>query len=183
MEKITPNDFLAVSEKLKDAQNDTTPFAIVEDKEIKVVGDANKTAVKKNNYMVKFRFPKGVFEQMPEGAKEVGNFYVLEVEYKDVSITPRTDLKIVDAIFRLQPFLNELTENGAVKERAPEELFHIFAYASEDIHLAMYNIVGAFLGIDDKMGEYMLPFSVLDTITKLIETHPEVFNEADVFFG
>ncbi|MBL1226523.1 hypothetical protein [Enterococcus sp. BWR-S5] len=176
-------DFLAISNKLKKTNEDDTPFAIVKDQEVSVIGDANKTEVKTGDYSVKFRVPQSQFEQKPEGAKEVGMYYVFSVAFDGVMITPRSDLKIVDAIMKITPFFNKLRENGEIESLEKEELLSIFISAGDEIHLAIYNLVATFLGIDDQMGEYMLPFSVIENLNKIMENHPEVFNEADVFFG
>ncbi|MBL1227991.1 hypothetical protein IW492_01945 [Enterococcus sp. BWB1-3] len=176
-------DFLAISDKLKKTNEDDTPFAIVKDQEVSVIGDANKTEIKQANYSVRFRVPKTFFEEAPEGAKEVGSFYVFNVDFEGVTITPRSDLKIVDAIMKIIPFFNKLRENGEVEAFDKEELLSIFVNAGDDVHLAIYNLVATFLGIDDQLGEYMLPFSVIENLNKIMDSHPEVFNEADVFFG
>ncbi|WP_086350266.1 hypothetical protein [Candidatus Enterococcus clewellii] len=176
-------DFLTISNKLKKVSEDDTPFAVVKDQEVSVIGDANKTEVKTGEYNVKFRVPQSHFEQKPEGAVEVGKYYVFSVAFADIMITPRSDLRIVDAIMKITPFFNKLKENGDVEEFNKEELLSIFVNAGDEIHLAIYNLVATFLGIDDQMGEYMLPFSVIENLNKIMDKHPEVFNEADVFFG
>lgn len=176
-------EFLTISSNLKKTAESDVPFAVVKDQEISVIGDANKTEVKKADYAVKFRIPKSQLEQKPKEAKEVGNYYVFTVGFEDVMITPRSDLRIVDAIMKIMPFFNELKQDGEVKEFSKEELLSVFVQAGEEIHLAIYNLVATFLGIDDQMGEYMLPFSVIENLNKIMENHPEVFNEADVFFG
>lgn len=180
---ITPEELLNISEKLKKTNEDETPFAVMKDNKISVVGDANKTEVKKNDYQIKFRMPKSMFAQPPNGAREIGDFYAFSVEYKDISITPRNDLKIVDAVMKIIPFFNKLKENGNVEEMSHEEIISVYAHAGEEVHLAVYNLVATFLGISDQMGEYMLPFSVIGALSQIIDNHPEVFNEADVFFG
>lgn len=176
-------DFLAVNNQLKKTNEDSTPFLISKDEDLIVVGDANKTEVKANDYTIKFRMPKTELEAMPSGAKEVGEYYVFSLSFDGITITPRSDLKIVDAIFKILPFFNKLKEDGSIEDLSREELLSIFAHAKEEIHLAMYNLVATFLGIDDHLGEYMLPFSVVGALSQLIENHPEIFNEADVFFG
>lgn len=176
-------DFLAISNNLKKTNENDTPFAVVKDQEVSVIGDENKTEVKKADYSVRFRVPQTHFEQKPEGAKEVGSYYVFSVAFGDITITPRSDLRIVDAIMKIIPFFNKLKENGDMEDFSKEELLSVFVGAGDEIHLAIYNLVATFLGIDDQMGEYMLPFSVIENLNKIMENHPEVFNEADVFFG
>lgn len=181
--EIKAKDFLAISNKLKKTNEDDTPFLVTKDQEMIVVGDANKTAVKAGNYKIKFRMLKDEFTEIPEGATAIGNYYVFSINFDGIMITPRSDLKIVDAIFKILPFFNKLKENGDIEELSREELLTIFAYAGEEIHLAMYNLVATFLGIDDHFGAHMLPFSVVAALSQLIDNHPEIFNEADVFFG
>ena len=176
-------DFLAVNNQLKKTSEDETPFLISKDEELIVVGDANKTEVKTNDYSIKFRMSKSEFDTKPEGAQEIGDYYVFSLIYEGISITPRSDLKIVDAIFKILPFFNKLNENGSVEDLSREELLSMFANAKEEIHLAMYNLVATFLGIDDHLGAHMLPFSVIGALSQLIDNHPEIFNEADIFFG
>lgn len=180
---MAPDEMLAISEKLKKTNEDTTPFAVVKDQKVSVIGDANKTGVKANDYEIKFRMPKDMFSEPPEGAKAIGPFYMFSVSYKNIAVTPRSDLKIVDAIMKILPFFNKLREDGGVEELSHEELLSIYVTAGDEVHLAIYNLVATFLGISDQFGEYMLPFSVISALNKIIDTHPEIFNEADVFFG
>lgn len=180
---FTPADMETIAKKMRDTQNSDVPFAVITQEEVKVVGDANKTEVKKNDYEMSFRVPVSMFEKMPPDAVVIGSNYKFKVKYENITITPRQDLKIVDAILRLQPFFNQLNEDGKVAERTNEELLHVFAYAKEDILLSMYQLVATFLNIDDVLGEYMEPFSVIGCLNQLMDNHPEIFREADVFFG
>lgn len=180
---ITPDQLLGLAKQMQRAEEDTTPFAVVNGKDVSVVGDVNKTEVKKNDYQIKFRFPFSLFETVPKGAQKVGQYYVVTTEYKDVSVTPRKDLIILDSIMKVFPFFKKLKENGEVEDYSKEELFSIFAYAGNEVHLALYNLVATFLEIDDELGQYMLPGSVITVMGQIIENHPEMFNEADVFFG
>lgn len=183
---LTPEQFAQLTQKINDAKDDPTPFLIMHDDGPKVVGDANKTEVKKNDYTIKFRLPASMVEGSPElmaNAKAVGNEYIVTVDYKDRTITPREDLTIIESIMQLEPFIKVCTEDGAVREMSGRELLTKFTYMANEVHLAMYRIVGTFLKIDDVLGEYMLPVSVITAMTQLIDRHPEVFNEADTFFG
>ena len=179
---MKPEDFAALGKKAQNTHTDTTPFAVIENKQLVVAGDANNTKVKKHDYTIKFRFPKSELEEKPDDAIEVGDFYSFAVEYKSVSIAPRDDLKIVDAIYRLQPLIHNLTENGDVQPKSEAELLHIFAQAGDDVHLAIYTIVAEFLGINDWQAQYMKSFSVINAFNDILDNHPEVFNEAETFF-
>lgn len=180
---MTPGELLSINDKLKKINEDDTPFPVVKDEEVAVVGNANKTEVKKNDYTIKFRVPISAFSEKPTNATVVGPHYVFSVDFPDVAITPRSDLIIVDAIMKIAPFFKKLKENGNVEDLTDEEMLSVFAYAGEEVHLAIYNLVATFLQVGDEIGPYMLPFSVIGALNQIIDNHPEVFNEADAFFG
>lgn len=179
---MTQEDFLKIADSLKNAEKDDTPFAVIKDDEIAVVGDANKTHVKRNEYVVSFRFPlSNEIYKTPE-SKVIGDFYITNIAYKDVMITPRKDLTIVGAIMKLIPYFKNLVETGEVIDKTEEELFDVFLNLKTDILDAMYNVVSTMLEIDDRIVDNMMPTSVFKVCAQLIEDYPEVFNEADLFF-
>lgn len=182
---VNAQDLAGIASQLKRTNEDNTPFAIVNEKEVSVVGDANKTEVKKNDYVAKFRIPMSKLDRQPENSQVVGPYYVITRNFEDVTISPRKDLVIANAIMELQPFFKILKGDGTVKERSDEEVLKLFATttAGHDALLAMYNLIAAFLEIDDFLCQYMLPGSVIKNINAFIDNHPEAFNEADVFFG
>ena len=183
-------DFLKAQEKLadindalKEAEHDDTPFPVATDDGLKVVGDANKTENKSRDYTVTFRFPK---ELVPKGmnvVKEVGDYKYVEMLFEDVHITPRRDLKLLASVMDILPLFRELEGDGSVKERTTEDLLRIFRKVPQETIDSMYTLVVAFLGVDESIAEYMTPMSVMDRIADLVNDFPEVFNEADVFFG
>lgn len=188
--KLTPADVIDIGGKLDAVQDDSTPFLMTaedgKEKEVLVVGDANKTELKKRSYKIVFRFSKEelskFFAQVPEDAWEKSGFYFLEVEYGDVFVTPRNNLKVVDSIMKIQPFFNRLKEDGGIEKFGSEELLSMYVAAGDQLNNAIYNIVATFLKISDELGEYMMPGSVLNTFYNILDNNPEVFNEAEVFF-
>lgn len=184
---LTAEQFAQLAKKITDTKDDETPFLVMDnDNKPNVIGDANKTEIKKNDYTIKFRLPASMVEGSPEllaNAVPCGSEYIVTVDYEDRTITPRQDLYIIESIMQLEPFINKLTESGEVKEMNGRELLSTFVHMGDKVHLAMYRIVGTFLNIDDVLGEYMLPATVITAMTQLIDRHPEVFNEADTFFG
>ena len=181
----TDRQLIDLAKKVKDAGKDDTPYLNIDGDTAIVVGDANKTEVKKNDYIIKFRMPMSMFDEKPENGELVGNgaYWIITKTFEEVTITPRKDLILSDAIMKLYPFFNDLKEDGTVESYSDAELYSIFALAGDAIHLAMYNIVATFLGIDDVLAEYMLPAYVIQCVSDLVENHPEVFNEAGDFFG
>lgn len=180
---MTQEDFLKIANNLKQAEKDDTPFVVVKNDEIAVVGDANKTHVKRNEYIVSFRFPlSNEIYKTPE-SKVIGDFYITNIAYKDVFVSPRRDLTIVGAIMKLIPYFKNLVDDGTIEDKNQEELFEAFVNLEPSILDAMYNVVSAMLDVDESIVDNMMPTSVFKVCAQLIEDYPEVFNEADVFFG
>ncbi|MGM0175686.1 hypothetical protein [Enterococcus sp. DIV0800] len=182
---MSDRQFIDLAKKVKEAGKDETPYLNIEEKTAIVIGDANKTEVKKNDYTIKFRMPMSMFTERPEGGEPVGKgaYWLITKTFEEISITPRKDLILSDAIMKLVPFFHDLKEDGSMEEYSDAELFSIFAMAGDEIHLAMYNIAATFLGVDDVLAEYMLPGYVIGCVAELVENHPEIFNEAGDFFG
>ena len=174
---------VSINDKLKKTHEDNTPFVVATEEKKVVVGDADQTEVKKNDYVISFRAPVTLFNEKPENAKEVNGFYLFNAEFKSVTITPRRNMKLVQYVMELLPFFNKLKENGEIEGRTNNEMLKVFADAGDEVFLALYNLVATFLDIDDKLGEYMLPFSVLSAFNNLAENHPELFNESENFFA
>lgn len=180
---LTQEQFLEMSKNLKKAEEDDTPIIALVNDEVNVVGDANKTEVKKNNYVLRFRFPKEMSQfELPTSTK-IGDWFINEIEYKDVFISPRRDLKVVSAIMEIIPYFKSVSENGDLVNKSDEELITFAKNIPYEIIDAMYDIVSAFLNVDDTLVNYMSPLSVISVMGDLIRDYPEVFNEADVFFG
>ena len=185
MARMTSKDLTDIKKKLEEAQNDDTPYTLVTDDEIMVVGDPNKTEVKTHDYTVKFRFPESLLDSVPHDpdVKIVCGQFITDIEFKDVSVIPRNDLKIVGGIAQFLPFFYEITEDGNLEDRTTEELAQIVINMSDEVMDGIYNIVAAFLDIDNELKDRMLATSVLETLGDLIHDFPQVFNEADGFFG
>ena len=161
-------EYNEISEALDKAEEDTTPFMVVTDQDLNVVGDANKTEINKHDYIVNFRVFKA------------GKYEWVEKEFKDVYITPRNDVKVSRMLTQLMPFFKK-TEDGKVKKFTNEEILDIL---TQDALLdTMYDTVAAILNIPDSLKDYMAPESVIQAVTQIIKDYPEAVNEADTFFG
>lgn len=184
--EISEQEYREIQRKLKEAQKDDTPFAVVQGDEIAVVGDANKTAIKKHDYTVKVTVPKAYASMMikPENIdKEVGEYAIGEVTFKDVYIKPRNSLKIMAAAAELIPFFNNLGEDGSVTMMDDEELVASHKLFSDNVVDAMYRLVKNVLDLDEAMADSITPPSVVELVGKFIEDFPELFGETDAFFG
>lgn len=185
MEKMTPEQFLAINEKLKEAEKDDTPYPVLNDGNVYVVGDPNKTETKKHDYTVRFRYPRSFepyFENI-KGADVIGNYVMVDVEYKDVHVAPINDIKVTTGIANMQPFYKKLEENGDISDYTEDEMMKLLEDLDNEILASMYQIVRAFLNIDEQASYYITIPCVLDLVVKFIEDFPETFNEADAVFG
>ena len=180
---MTQEDFLKIAGTIKQAETDDTPFLVVKDEEVAVVGDANKTAQKKKDYKIKFRFPLDNEKFKTPDSVVVGDVYITEITFKDVFISPRKDLEVVSSVMTILGFYRKLEADGTITDPTPETLYQIFVNLSDDLVDAMYKFVAVVLNIDDSIVDNMLAASVMDVCAQILKDHPEIVNEADVFFG
>lgn len=184
--EISEQEYREIQKKLQEAQKDDTPFAVVQGDEVAVVGDANKTAIKKHDYTVKVTIPKAYASMLIKGEdiqREIGDYVVGEVTFKDVYIKPRNSMKIMAAAADLIPFFNNLEEDGNVTAMDDEELIASHKLFSDEVVDAMYRLVKNVLDLDDAMADSLTPPSVVELVGKFIEDFPELFGETDAFFG
>lgn len=123
--KITPTQLTEMIDKIKVAREDDTPCAVYGDGTLAVVGDANKTENKLIDVEVRFRFTKdelnSISEKLPEGAKTVGNYVVFTVVYEKLSLSPRQDAKMIEAMMDVMPLILDIEKIlDAYKEKLRE---------------------------------------------------------------
>lgn len=161
-------DYMKVDDALDKAQDSDTPFLVVANDELNVVGDANKTEINKHDYVVFFRIFKD------------GKYEWVKQEFKDVYITPRNDLKVSRMVTQLLPFFRK-EEDGKTKKFDNEEILAIIE--RDEVLDAMYDTVAAVLNIPDNLKPFMSTDSVVAAATQIMLDFPEAVNEADTFFG
>jgi len=176
-----------VSKQLKDAENDDTPFAMVNGEEMSVIGDANRTETKLHDYRISFVISKQDAEEgkivIPENGRLIANHWFFSFDFEDVTITPRSDVKLLRDINLLMPFFYDIKGDGTVERPSDEELIDRFIDCSDEVFSAMQNTVASFMGIGDYLAKRIKSGSAIKNLAQLIKDFPEVFNEADVFFG
>lgn len=175
---IPVDRLIDIKTKLDKAQEDETPFLAINEDKLHVIGDPNRIQRKKFEYDLKFRFPKDI----ECDGKIVGNYKIVTRHYKNVTINPQNDLRIVEAIIQIEPFFRDAKE-GQVTDYTPEDLRNVVTSMSQEVITGMYNIVAGMLDIKPELTKYMIPFSMIEVFEQLIVDFPEVFNEADAFFG
>lgn len=183
--KVSVDNLIDLQESMEKAEHDDTPFPVVTDDGVNVVGDANKTQVKTRNYSIRFRFPKEREQDFDEKdiIQRVGDYIIVSVDFDDVHIVPRRDTEIVTAIVRILPYIKEMNEDGSIRPKTNSEMLEMVRRVNKDIGDDIYNVVAAVLNVDDSLKDYMLFDDVMDMLTKLPDDFPEAFNEADGFFG
>ncbi len=178
----------------EDAKDDDTPYVAIVDDDINVLGNPNKTEVKKHDYTVEFALPNTEQNKaMLKNANikieaESENYLVIKREYKDMYVVARRATDIIEAFTRVQTFINKVTvrkEDGELEVaiRTEDEMLDIMAELNTDVEDAMYRAVGTFFGLSEAEADnIILPSAIFNTIMIAVN-NPEVMNGSEVFFG
>ena len=170
---MTQEDLLRIREAMDKAQDDTTPFKVIKDDQIAVVGDPNNTEVKKFDYKITFVFPD------PHDMSVIREH---EMEFKNVWVTPRQNPRIVALVTKLMPYFRKALPDGTVGEYTPQEANEIIANMEDEILDLMYKLVGSVLKVDKDLWDNMRLDSVLQAFLQILNNMPELANEADTSF-
>lgn len=178
------NPIVDIGEKLQEAQHDDTPYPVVTDDGVKVVGDANKIEKKRRDYTIRFRFPPEIAKNLESSdiIDHIGRYSVVEMTYENVDVAPNRNIKLLAAIQDILPLYKEFTKNGGMRDKTIDELAALYRNVPQYAIDGMYTVVASFLGVDESIQQYMYTSDVTSTLAKLIKDFPEVFNEADSFF-
>lgn len=122
MDKFTINDWLDINKSLEKAREDDTPHAVLNNGNLAVVGDANKTEVKKVDYQIKFRFEEGELQAYPKNAKKVGKYIMFTIDFEDIHINPRKDMLLVESALGIYPIITALTSVVDTRNSQIEEM-------------------------------------------------------------
>lgn len=122
MDKFTINDWLDINKSLEKAREDDTPHAVLNNGNLAVVGDANKTEVKKIDYQIKFRFEEGELQAYPKNAKKVGKYIMFTIDFEDIHINPRKDMLLVESALGIYPIITALTNVVDTRNSQIEEM-------------------------------------------------------------
>ena len=161
---VRPKDMVKIKEALKEAPKDDTPFPVVSQGKLTVVGDANKTEVKERNYTIEFHFDPIEVEALGIDEEEIEKWVegqaVVHMDFDHVTIKPRYRPEVDAAIVKILPYfwrLNEETKK--LEERTDDEMTEL--------------VNDMCIEIGDDIMEWA---SVSDTIIQIIKDFPEVFN-------
>lgn len=157
-------EYKAVDEAIDKAEEDTTPFLVVNGDELNVVGDANKTKVNTHDYKILFRVVKD------------GKYEWSEQEFKNVYITPRNDIRVSRMLTQMMPYFRKEDGTKFTQEEAKQIL------ENDSLLDIIYDTVAAVLGIPEKLADYMEPASVLRACVQIMKDMPNAVNEANTSF-
>ena len=164
-----------IKEGIDKAPESPTPFPVIQDDKLSVIGDANETQVNKHDYKIKFIIPADYIDDKDEDE-------VKEVEYKNVRITPRQRASVVTAMCRLLPYFRNVKEDGTVEDYQPEEVVALMSRFDDPMLDTLYNLVATVLRIDKELIEFMDYLSVIEATAQIILDYPDMVNEAEAFF-
>lgn len=177
-----------------EAQHDNTPYLAIDDDEIHVVGDPNKTEIKKHDYVINFAYPntpewKRVLKDSgAEITLETEGYLKVKREFKDVYILPRYATHIFEAFAQVQTFITSVSqegENGELefKLKTEKEVMQMLKELNTEVEQAIYRAVGAFLRLSDVETDCMLLPDVMFNVVKIASDNPDLMNGSNLFFG
>lgn len=169
---ITQEQLLKLKEAKDKAMEDTTPFPVMKDGTLAVVGDANKTEVNKHDFELSFIIPN-----------KDGNYEKKTVEYKDVWLKPRQAVTVQRLMTALQPLFYKVQENGSVEELSDDEMLEVARLYEGNVLDQIYRLVSLVLGVDEKLVDFIDPTSALEAYQKIMLSYPDLQKASDSFFG
>lgn len=184
---VDVNDLVEIRDEMREAQKDDTPFPLVTQDGVKVIGDANATETKKYNYTVRFRFTKERAKSLgftdDDILKTIGNYVIVSHTFEDVSIQARRDLELVSAIAHIYPYFYKLNEEKKLEERSDDELAKVAVEMAKDIGDDLYDLAASLLDLNEEFRDSMLWNDVIALCKRLPLDFPEVINETEGFIG
>lgn len=185
---LTVEQFIEMKEKMDNAENDTTPYAITdEDDNIAVVGDVSKTETKKHDYTLIMYYPnRQEFREKldKEGVsiiKETPNYLVFKRTYKDVWVAPRIYTAVQEAFTEVYRFFNFVMENGEIRDLTEEEIGEVLRIMGQDVMERMIHAVATILRMPEWEEECVYSLQMPAIVMQLIDDFPEIVNSVDFF--
>lgn len=175
---MTLEQYEGIKAALDKAQETDIPFTVVNDDELAVVGDANKTELRRYEYEITFTRPgydaDGNLKDDPE---------VETKKYENVFVKPRMTTRIVKLLASMLPYFYKVDEDGNQESYTKLEQIKILGSLDSAIYDLMYELVALILDIPAKDIDYMDGSTVLNTIMKFIDDNPNIAREAQLFFS
>ena len=184
---ITLEEYRDVKSAMNESLEKDTVNLVIQDDEMHVVGDPNKTKVKKHDYKVRFAFPNTEkYKKMLKNEqilKETANYLVMEQEFKDVFVSPRLHSSVLSSFSEVYAMFVYITDDGELRDLTPEEELNVLKMMGEDVTNRMYHAVATVLEIESDYEDFMLIGDVVKVMVQLIVDFPEIINDTDLFFA
>ena len=181
---MTQEEILSIKRSMEKAEKDDTPFAVVNDGEVTVVGDPNKTQKKEVTCAILFRIPVEYGKLLDDvKLSSDGRFYLAEVEYKAMTVTPRKEIVYKGKMLSILNFVKAMKDDGEIETIDDKTFVNLFYMYPEQMSFAIYDFVGEFLNIPVEIRDMMEDVSVISAFNDILESFPEIYNGADLFFG
>jgi len=189
-----------VEETLESVDSDNTPFLIVKEDELEVLGDANLTQEKRGTYNLDFEVYDYMIEAFPkefEGIEmkdEGSGLFSFSLTFENKGIIPRNRslaslyaMKIMQIMAVNKESYEEIV-NLSIKVKNlenPEELNIDDYFDTLERHTetmtqeVFYDLIVLITGIDDFYVDYLTLESLNYNAMKIISDHPDLFKEGN----
>lgn len=191
MEMLNIEQVKDLKNAFEEAKKDDTPYIGMNDEEIHVLGNPNKTEINSADYVVHFGFPNT--EEWRARAEmhgdkigkttSDGSYFFAERTLKNVYLSPRRMGAVLAALTQIETFIYRVTENGEVKDLSEEEMKALLTVMNGELSDATYDVVATVLRIPYDEAEWMLLPNTVENAVKIALNNPSVVNESDLFFG
>ncbi|GHU63500.1 hypothetical protein FACS189418_6920 [Clostridia bacterium] len=193
MGEITFDEFMKIGKKLEEENKDDTPFSVVSQDKIAVVGNAEKTEKKVNDYKLVFKIPKAEADKVSsflpqekikkiEEIDDLPEYVYITVLYEKISIAPKDNNRLVQLLAGIIPFYHKITDDR-IEFLSENELGNLFLAYSADYSDAIIKLVRSFLPIPIPLQPYILPIIAARVVVELISAHPELLRETEHFLS
>lgn len=170
-EIFTEDKIIQLKEAREKAMEDTTPFPVMKDGDLAVVGDANKTEINKHDFVLTFIVPEG------------GGYKEKIVEYKDVWLSPRRAVAVQRLMTALQPLFYKVGEGGKIQDLSEDEMLDVVVKYEGDVLDQLYHLVATVLGVDERIADFIEPNSALNAFHQIMLSYPDLLKASDSFFA
>lgn len=164
---ISYDDILKLKKGLDEPMTDE-PILYTDGDAMKVVGDPNRTEVKKNNYQLIF--------ETEDGQR-------ITKKYENIHITPRKRIGVNRLMVKLMPYFRDALEDGRVVQKTAEEVAITLVSVEDDVYDILYDLAGTILDVPEELKDYIDPVSLVAFGVKLVMDNPAVVKESDQSFG
>lgn len=188
--KMTVEEFFAMKQKMDEAENDTTPYAVMnsDGDELNVIGDVNKTEVKKHDYTILFYYPNT--EAWKETLKNrtdlsilryTDNYIICRRVFKDIWVPPRVYTAVQTAFVELYQFFNTVSEDGELRDLTYDEAVKALRMLDQEMIEAMVHAVATVLQIPREEEDFIYSLGLPTVVIQMVGDFPEIINGVDFF--